>query len=217
MKKKLTPNQEAYKKEIKRIRNFVKRASKRGFIFDSDIIPEMPSRVTQSKLKEIRKLKPELLYRRAKYIDVVSGEMYTGSQGRYLERYRASKGYTREQLSTLPRESEVILDNIRNLINQFIPRTNWSQYWIGKKTRDKDRLSMLLETTISTLGERQVALNIQGSSEDLEKITEYILYGSDEEQIEFNIVKIGEIIRGGGLNSEELAELTELQEQNETL
>lgn len=88
--KKLTPNQMAFKKELNRIKRFVRNARKRGYEFDDNVLPKQPKRVTRKKLEEIKNIKPSNLYDKAVYRDEISQEIFTGQQGRRIERYRAS-------------------------------------------------------------------------------------------------------------------------------
>ena len=207
---------QAYKREINRIRNFIRRATKRGFVFDRSIIPEMPNRVTQNRLREIKKQTPELLYRRATYNDPVTNEQFSGTQGRYLERYRASKyGTSRPNLGGLPRETENVLNNIEVLINQFSPRPNWSPYWEQKKTNDKNMLQDLLNREINRNGRNVAARRLQNSSDDIEQLVEEILYYSDEETVQFDLVRTANIITGSTLSEVEVEELTNLEELSE--
>ena len=87
---KLTPNQMAFKKELNRIKRFVRNARKRGYEFDDNVLPKQPKRVTRKKLEEIKNIKPSNLYDKAVYRDEISHEVFTGQQGRRIERYRAS-------------------------------------------------------------------------------------------------------------------------------
>lgn len=87
---KLTPNQMAFKKELNRIKRFVRNARKRGYEFDDNVLPKQPKRVTRKKLEEIKNIKPSNLYDKAVYRDEISHEIFTGQQGRRIERYRAS-------------------------------------------------------------------------------------------------------------------------------
>ena len=88
--KKLTPNQLAFKKELNRIKRFVRNARKRGYEFDDNILPEQPKRITRKKLEEIKRIKPANLYSKAVYHDVITHETFTGQQGRAIERHRAA-------------------------------------------------------------------------------------------------------------------------------
>jgi hypothetical protein len=87
---KLTANQMAFKRELNRIKRFIRNARKRGYEFDDNVLPKQPKRVTRKKLEEIKNIKPSNLYDKAVYHDEISQEIFTGQQGRRIERYRAS-------------------------------------------------------------------------------------------------------------------------------
>lgn len=88
--KKLTANQQAFNKELKRIKRLIHNARKRGYEFDDNVLPKQPKRVTRKKLEEIKNIKPSNLYDKAVYYDEITHETFTGQQGRRIERYRAS-------------------------------------------------------------------------------------------------------------------------------
>lgn len=87
---KLTPNQMAFKRELYRIKRFIRNARKRGYEFDDNVLPKQPKRVTRKKLEEIKNIKPSNLYDKAVYHDEISNETFTGQEGRRIERYRAN-------------------------------------------------------------------------------------------------------------------------------
>lgn len=68
MAKKLTPNQAAYKQELRRIQRFMRAAEKRGFTFLTDI-PEAKAKPTKRDVERLKKITPEKLYRTAYYTD----------------------------------------------------------------------------------------------------------------------------------------------------
>lgn len=88
-KKKLTPNQQAFEKQRKRISRFVKAAEKRGYKFPDNIVPERPARVTKRDIGRITAIKPETLYEQATY--VYDGSTFTGTEGRMIERSLAAQ------------------------------------------------------------------------------------------------------------------------------
>ena len=51
--KNLTPNQQAWEKELKRLQQFIRRAKKRGYTFSEDVIPETPKRITKKQLSPV--------------------------------------------------------------------------------------------------------------------------------------------------------------------
>ena len=87
---KLTANQMAFKRELYRIKRFIRNARKRGYEFDDNVLPKQPKRVTRKKLEEIKNIKPSNLYDKAVYHDEISNETFTGQEGRRIERYRAN-------------------------------------------------------------------------------------------------------------------------------
>lgn len=75
-----TPNQKAYNKEVRRLTNAIKRGEKQGLIFPEDMLPEMPKRVTQKRVQELKKIKPKDLYLRATNFGTVYSETTTNKQ-----------------------------------------------------------------------------------------------------------------------------------------
>lgn len=84
---KQTQAERDYSKQVKRIKQFIKRAEKRGYQFDEDVIPQRPKRITQASVRKLAKLTPEKLYQKAEYGGAASyGEVVTGVKGVRLER-----------------------------------------------------------------------------------------------------------------------------------
>lgn len=63
-KPKLTANQAAFDKEVKRLERYVSKYEKLGFVFPEDIVPKRPERVTKKRLTEIQKTKSRSLLSR---------------------------------------------------------------------------------------------------------------------------------------------------------
>ena len=91
MARKLTPLQAEYIKQERRIKSFVRRATKRGFIFPENIIPERPKRITQKAVERLREMTAPSLYKEAQYVEPSTGEVVSGYQGRKSERRRAAR------------------------------------------------------------------------------------------------------------------------------
>lgn len=221
---KLTPNQEAWKKELKRLQQFIRRAKKRGYTFPDDVIPETPKRITKRQLSKIKGINPQTLYSQAEFYNPDTGETLSGLEGRTFERKRRArkaqltKSIKRAQFEeiSLPQQRDSIIQNIRDIINQFTPSSLWSDYWRQKKEADRNKLQSLFENTIAQEGENVVAKRLQNYSGDIERIINSILYGSDEEQVQFDMVEFATIIKGRSLTLEESSELTDLMEAQQT-
>lgn len=91
-KSKQTPNQRAYAKQVKRIKQFISRAEKRGYQFNENVLPQQPKRVTQASIRKLAQITPEKLYQKAVYGgEVTFGEIVKGTEGRKLERVHAAQ------------------------------------------------------------------------------------------------------------------------------
>lgn len=121
--------EKAYKKELSRIKRFVKAAQKRGYRFDFQI-PEPPKTYTKKQVEKLHKISPTTLYKKAKYYDLESGEILKGLEGRKLERSRAAYrgAYTKalrkrqamERMEDLPEEVDTITGNIESRLQQIV-------------------------------------------------------------------------------------------------
>lgn len=87
---KIAPEQD-YKKELKRIQQFMKRAENRGFIWLDSPVPKQPKKITEKSVERLRKLTPDVLYKKGKYLVQETGEIITATKGRALERKKAAE------------------------------------------------------------------------------------------------------------------------------
>ena len=93
--RKKTPAERAYSKQVKRIKQFISRAEKRGYQFSSNAIPQKPNRITQASVRKLAKLTPEKLYKKAVYGGLASeGEIVPATVGVKLERSLRAKKAT---------------------------------------------------------------------------------------------------------------------------
>lgn len=81
---------ERYKKERKRVQQFIKRAEKRGYTFVHDILPAIPKRITEASVRRLEKLTPKKLYEKSRYSGE-QGQDISGTRARELERSAAAK------------------------------------------------------------------------------------------------------------------------------
>ena len=92
-KRKAKPNKyvKEYRKERSRIQRFIKRAEKRGYVFEDNIIPEISKNITAGSIRRLQKLTPKELYSRARKLVYETGEVVPGQVGRDIERSQAAK------------------------------------------------------------------------------------------------------------------------------
>ena len=170
---KLTPNQQAWKKEINRIKRFQREAEKRGFHFTSDSIPEQPKRITKQALKRLQDYGPAEQYKKAIYVDPLTGKTMTGTEGRYAERSRASKlGHARRKhriYQKQQRQERQVSPDIKPLttsrvtsLKRRIDELPTKLYSRGQEfdfTPDKTELSSIFDDTYNELSSYEGGLD----------------------------------------------------------
>lgn len=75
--RKLSKTRKEYNKQRKRIQSFLSRARKQGYIFEENILPQIPKRITKSSVSRLAKLTPQELYKKAVYVSRETGEIET--------------------------------------------------------------------------------------------------------------------------------------------
>lgn len=89
--RKQTPAEKAYNRERRRIQRQITRMSQRGYDVPENILPPRPKRITEASVRRLQKITTPKLYERSRYIDLETGELLTGTEGRRLERQAAAR------------------------------------------------------------------------------------------------------------------------------
>lgn len=184
MKNKLTKNQIAFKKQITRIKNFIRRATKRGYEFSDNVIPTMPKRVTKKSIEKIKNIKPKDLYSKASYLDKSTGEIVSGSTGRKIERNLSTqKAKETRKNNTNKRHS----NNNKNYITyETVIMKNFYDY-IKSFTSNKIRDSLfgMIKTLELEQGRTEVAKALQNMPLQFHEILARCGYDSGKALMEF--------------------------------
>ena len=85
-KKKPTQLQLDYRKQVKRLKQAIRRAENRGYIMPDDIIPEQPKRITRKTVERLKKITTNDIYAKAEKLDFETGELMPGEIARKAER-----------------------------------------------------------------------------------------------------------------------------------
>lgn len=96
-----------YKRERRRIQQLIRRASKRGYIFGEDILPQRPEVVKYEDVQRLKRLTPERLYKKATFKSA-SGSEIQGTEARKIERSLAAQ-----------KAAETRLERVRSGFYQF--------------------------------------------------------------------------------------------------
>ena len=137
MAKKLTQLQLDYKKQVKRLKQAVRRAEKRGYIVPENVIPKQPKRITKKSVERIKKITTKEIYSKSEKLDFETGELIPGEVGRKQERseaakkaaktrkekrYNAKKGeseYYEPQYDAFPSGADIIIANFKAEMSRF--------------------------------------------------------------------------------------------------
>lgn len=182
-KNKLTKNQIAFKKQITRIKNFIRRATKRGYEFSDNVIPTMPKRVTKKSIEKIKNIKPKDLYSKASYLDKSTGEIVSGSTGRKIERNLS----TQKAKETRKNNNNKRHSNNNNYITyETVIMRNFYEY-IKSFTSNKIRDSLygMIKSLEHEQGRTEVAKALQNMPLQFHEILARCGYDSDKALMEF--------------------------------
>lgn len=111
--KRMAPARQAleseYKRQRRRITQFIRRAEQRGYQFVDNVIPEKPKRVSEASVRRLKSLTPEKLYKKAIYGgEATYGEITTAEEGRKAERREAArKGAETRKANLRDKEEDV--------------------------------------------------------------------------------------------------------------
>lgn len=75
--RKLSQTRKEYNKQRKRIQSFLSKARKQGYIFDDNVLPQIPKKITKASVSRLEKLTPQELYKKAVYVSRETGEIET--------------------------------------------------------------------------------------------------------------------------------------------
>lgn len=169
------------KKELRRIKRFVKAAEKRGYTFSDNVIPSMPKKITVGTLRKVQKITPKTLYQKAVYT-TLAGKKISGTARKKQEQINAAKK------SAYTQKAKRVLRTVREMLNSWAPDPRWTKPLADIKENAKNSVESILEGAINRLGEKQVAYNLEKNAKEVIKLVEEIIYG-----------KSGRAFREGGL------------------
>lgn len=166
MAKKLTQLQLDYKKQVKRLKQAVRRAEKRGYIVPENLIPKQPKRITKKSVERLKNITTNEIYSKSEKLDFETGELIPGEVARKQERsevakkaaktrkekrYNGEKGeseYYEPQYETFPSAADIIIENFRSEMTRF-PEVAYPivSKWIDMLLRDysKEDVAEMLE------------------------------------------------------------------------
>lgn len=116
--------EKAYNKQIKRIRQFVRRAERRGYVFPETIIPQKPKKITQASVRRLQSITPARMYKKAEYMDYSTGESISGTKARKAEKQAQQLKAQISRAQKRVQKTEQKLNQAQELHNEYGGDTN---------------------------------------------------------------------------------------------
>lgn len=223
-KRKLTKAEQDYNRNRRRIKDFIRRAEKRGFVFPEFTMPDRPNKITQKAVKELERWTPQKFYETGYYKTSWAGEVVPATTGRKMERqaayrrgveHRESPEYTAP--AGPPRIEDKILKAVEELIDRFPDpeQTGYMTSWqLEIAERHYSQLKNLFETQIALNGRAITAMRLNAAGQEIVELAEKIMYGDSKDaefQMDLNTFAI--IIKGEALSLDESELMQELAAQ----
>ena len=229
-----TENQQLFRKLKKQLKQKARRAEARGYVFAEGFTDfEMPNRVTKKALEKLQNLIKNI-YNYALSYDPLKGEVISGTEKRKQERSTAARkaaetrrrnrepvdkfwtdesgetwynDYSEEYVESLRYESQTILQNLLQDIEQWEPDPKWSSELQSIKEDDVNKLKSIIYGRINEVGIQEVAATIKQNSAELIRLAHEVMYQSGNkfkmsgrEGIRINMNRIASLLIGRPLS-----------------
>lgn len=219
---------EQYKREIKRIKRFIKRAEKRGYSFNFKE-PQSPKRIRKESVERLKKITPEKLYASATYRGLFSDfRELSGLEARKKERSASAKKATetrKRKAEQEKREKEKtptfdFINEIISMINE-LPNGRYISYQVFLDfTPHKNFLISLINDRADIASQyntfEKYSDYLYDNKDRIRVLLDKIMHDSNESEIIASFNELAEILKGSALSFEEAEMIEELNNYYES-
>lgn len=233
-----------YNRNVKRIKQFIRRAEKRGYVFPEIKLP---------KGKKIRELTPEKLYKKAVYGgEATFGEVVPAEEGLKAERSAISKKsaqtraekkeaerrfFSGEQTGKsspeyLPIKENITISNFIDGLIEKLQEPSEEYYYFstrkGKQIKHKDRIAVirsdrkkyllgLLYREINSIGKEGVANRLESKQDEISDLINVINADSDSNVVYQASTRVASFITDGDYQKIMFADLDTMDDENDII
>ena len=183
---------QAYAKQLKRIKQFIRRAEQRGYQFAHNLIPKKPKKITQKSVERLKKITPEKAYKKSVYGgEATYGEIVKGIKGRKLERKAQAQKSAQTRKQKKQRESQPEQRNYYSTPDNVSGDSSFFDYMVINEYRRNiahfgnkayAELGSWLDNLISEHGEHAVAEMLEDGASSGTVVTYQIAYDDSKLQ-----------------------------------
>lgn len=216
-KKKPTQLQLDYRKQVKLLKQAIRRAEKRGYIIPDNIIPKQPKRITRKSVERLKKITAKDIYKKSEKLDFETGELISGEEARKLERSEAAKKAAKTRKNKNKTDYvidyyptftiiDVVRDRIINLERKAKPD-------IPIEER-KNTLLSIFEDTVTSLSDNieMYEQYLKNNESDIAEFLDVITYDSDAEKVSCSFVRLGRLLNTQPLSASQAVGLSLMSE-----
>nr|DAG33426.1 MAG TPA: hypothetical protein [Bacteriophage sp.] len=213
-----------YNKERSRIKRFIRSAEKRGYVFEPNLIPPKPKKITSGSIRRLAKIRPAQLYNKAYAISTVTGQPITVQQRkREIREEAARKAWETRRRKKDQGDYEAIKSNRKWQQMFHTSKLVWNKVQsmianVGvQQSQSADLLNNLLNSQIEKYGADTVLYCISQASEDFLSTCEAIIKYHPNSAVSRTAVQHLYTLISGNLPSEkEQAEIDKALSNDET-
>ena len=205
---KRTANQKEYMKQRRRLQGIVNRGKRQGYVFEEGIIPDLPNRVTNKKLQEIRNIKADDLYNRAHYIDKYTGEVKSGTERRKEVR---EIGRLKAKRTKSKQATNIRIDLIE-LVRARIEELERKVYPIIPIDEIRHTLLSIFDDTINFYSDSpEFLVNYLIKNEvEISELLSVINYESDLNMVKVSFAQLGNLLNVNALSQDQAESLSQI-------
>lgn len=213
-----------YNKERNRIKRFIRNAEKRGYVFESNLLPPKPKTITSGSVRRLSKIRPAQLYKKAYAISAVTGQPITVEQRkREIREEAARKAWETRRRKKDQEDYNRIKSNKEWQQTFHTSKLVWNKVQsmianVGvQQSQSADMLNNLLNSEIEKYGADSVLYSIAQVSEDFLATCEVIIKYHPSSAVSRTAVQHLYTLISGNLPSEaEQAEIDNALADDET-
>lgn len=186
--------EQEYNKQLKRVKSFIRRAEKKGFVFSENVVPSRPKRITQASVRKLEKLTPNKLYQKAEYVsEATYGELISGKKGLQIvkqqqKEQRKAKQKQRNIQVEPPTQESTNTEGFTpptyvSYDTSFFARvviSNYREYLTHFNEMCREILTDWLDSQIAQNGELAVAVMLEDGAKSGYLVTYKIAYEMDK-------------------------------------
>ena len=221
MAKKLTQTQKDYRKQRRRVQQAVKKLEKIGYIFDENVVPKIPKKVTKASVQRLAKITPEKLREKSEYIigdKLVKYKTHKKEIKQEIKRIRESLKQEQEKpvIDYIPTVSYI--DIFRETVINSLPDSRAFYHGRNEPATFKDFsgykniIISLLDDSIAENGVEYVERLLEENSDKIYNYIEGAKYDSSEKRVDNDLISIANILKGSPLSMNEAEQVSMLSE-----